>query len=30
VVDDGGGSDFEGPTCDGIGVGNGHMVYREG
>jgi len=26
VVDDDGGCDFEGPSCDGIGVGSGHMV----
>ena len=30
MVDDDGGCTFEGPTCDGIGVGSGHMVQREG
>ena len=30
VVDDDGGCGFEGPACDGIGVGSGHMAQREG
>jgi len=30
VVDDNGGCDFKGPTCDGIGVGSGHMVQYRG
>jgi len=30
TVDDDGGCGFEGPACDGIGVGSGHKAQREG